>query len=71
MDAYINGFHLNALTSGVPLNVDLGTTLTVVAGTLYRLLALKLSRYERATPETIWRDFRHPCISTRQAPPAP
>jgi len=57
LDAYIGGFHIDALTSGVPLNVDLDTTLTVVAGNLYRLLALKLSRYERATPETLWRDF--------------
>ena len=57
LDAYISGFHLDALTSGVPLNVDLGTTLTVVAGNLCRLLALKLSRYEKATPETLWRDF--------------
>jgi transposase len=57
LDAYIGGFHLDALTSGVPLNVDLDTTLTVVAGNLYRLLALKLSRYERATPGTLWRDF--------------
>jgi len=32
-------------------------TLTVVAGNLYRLLALKLSCYERATPSTLWRDF--------------
>ncbi len=57
LDAYIGGFHLDALTSGVPLNVDLDTTLTVVAGNLYRLLALKLSRYQKATPETLWRDF--------------
>ena len=57
LDAYISGFHLDALTSGVPLNVDLDTTLTVVAGNLYRMLALKLSRYEHATPETLWRDF--------------
>jgi len=41
LDAYIGGFHLDALTSGVPLNVDLDTTLTVVAGNLYRLLARK------------------------------
>lgn len=34
LDAYIGGFHLDALTSGVPLNVDLDTTLTVVAGNL-------------------------------------
>ena len=57
LDSYIGGFHLDALTSGVPLNVDLDTTLTVAAGNLYRLLALKLSRYEKATPETLWRDF--------------
>jgi transposase len=57
LDAYIGGFHLDALTSGVSLNVDLDTTLTVVAGNLYRLLAQKLSRYEHATPGTLWRDF--------------
>jgi len=57
LDAYISGFHLDALTSGVPLNVDLDTTLTVVAGNLYRLLALKLDRYQNATPYKIWRDF--------------
>jgi hypothetical protein len=26
LDAYIGGFHLDALTSGLPLNVDLDTT---------------------------------------------
>ena len=57
LDAYISGFHLDALTSSVPLNVDLDTTLTVVAGNLYRMLARKLSRYETATPERIWRHF--------------
>ena len=63
LDAYIGGFHLDALTSGVPLNVDLDTTLTVVAGNLYRLLALKLSRYEHATPK--------PSGATSSTPPAP
>src|ERR1019366_1442176 len=57
LDAYIGGFHLDALTSGVSLNVDLDATLTVVAGNLYRLLARKLPRYHQATPETLWRDF--------------
>jgi hypothetical protein len=57
LDAYISGFHLDALTSSVSLNVDLDTTLTVVAGNLYRMLARKLSRYETATPERIWRHF--------------
>ena len=57
LDAYISGFHLDALTSSVALNVDLDTTLTVVAGNLYRILARKLPRYETATPERIWRHF--------------
>jgi len=57
LDAYIGGFHLDALTSGVPLNVDLDTTLTVIAGNLYRLLALNLPRYQNATPDRIWRHF--------------
>ena len=50
LDAYIAGFHLDALSSGIPLNVDLDTTLTVVAGNLYRLLARQLPRYQTATP---------------------
>jgi hypothetical protein len=57
LDAYIGGFHLDALTSGLPLNVDLDTTLTVVAGNLYRMLARSLPRYETATPDRIWRHF--------------
>ena len=57
LDAYIQGFHLDALSSGQPLNVDLDTTLTVIAGNLYRLLARRLPRYEHATPDRIWRHF--------------
>jgi hypothetical protein len=57
LDACISGFHLDALTSGVPLNADLDTTLTVVAGNLCRLLARMLDRYEQATPDKIWRHF--------------
>jgi hypothetical protein len=57
LDAYIQGFHLDALSSGLPLNVDLDTTLTVNAGNLYRLLARKLPRYEHATPDRLWRHF--------------
>jgi hypothetical protein len=57
LDAYIQGFHLNALSSGLPLNVDLDTTLTVIAGNLYRLLARQLPRYETATPDRLWRHF--------------
>jgi hypothetical protein len=57
LDAYISGFHLDALSSSLPLNVDLDTTLTVVAGNLYRTLARRLPRYETATPDRIWRHF--------------
>lgn len=57
LDAYIQGFHLNALSSGLPLNVDIDATLTVIAGNLYRLLARRLQRYERATPDKLWRHF--------------
>lgn len=57
LDAYISGFHLDALSSGVPLNVDLDTTLTVIAGNLYRLFARHLPRYDTATPDTLWRHF--------------
>jgi hypothetical protein len=57
LDAYIAGFHLDALTSGIPLNVDLDTTLTVIAGNLYRLLARRLPRYQTATPDKLWRHF--------------
>jgi len=49
LDANISGFHLNALSSGLPLNVDLDTTLTALASNCYRLLARKLPRYELAT----------------------
>jgi hypothetical protein len=48
---------INALSSGLPLNVDLDATLTVIAGNLYRLLARRLPRYERATPDKLWRHF--------------
>ena len=56
-DADIAGFHLNALSSGLPLNVDLDTTLTVLASNCYRLLARKLPRYQLATPDRLWRHF--------------
>ena len=64
LDAYICGFHLDALTSGVPLNVDLDTTLTVVAGNLYRLLARKLDPIRERHP-------RQASGGTSSTPPAP
>jgi hypothetical protein len=55
--ASIGRFHLDALTAAVPLNVDLDTIVTVVAGNLYRLFARQLPRYQHATPDRIWRHF--------------
>lgn len=55
--AYITGFHLDALSSGLALNVDLDTTLTVIAGAVYRMFARDLPRYERALPDTLYRHF--------------
>ena len=57
LSAYIKGFQVDALTSGLALNVDADTTLTVIAGNIYRLLARSLKRYEHATPETIHEQF--------------
>jgi transposase len=57
LSAYIKGFQVDALSSGLALNVDLDTTLTVIAGNVYRLLARSLKRYEHATPETIHEQF--------------
>lgn len=54
--ASLDGFRL-AAPSGVPLNTGLDTALTVVADSLYRLLARKISRYEMATPGRLMRHF--------------
>ncbi len=70
LDAYISGFSLNALSSSVSLNVDLDTTLTVVAGNLYRLFARNLPRYQHATPDTLWRHFLDDTGTLRITPKA-
>lgn len=53
----LNADHDRTTCPSVPLNVDLDTTLTVVAGNLCRILARKLPRYETATPDNNWRHF--------------
>jgi transposase len=55
--AQIRAFHLNALSSQVPLAVDLDTTLSVLCDSIYRKFALRIqSGYQTMTPDTI---FRH------------
>jgi hypothetical protein len=53
----IPGFHLDALSSGLALNVELDTTRTVAATNTYRLFARTFSRYGGTQPERIHRDF--------------
>jgi transposase len=57
LSAQIRAFHLDALSSQVPLAVDLDTTLSVIADSIYRHFALRLSGYQTATPDTIFRHF--------------
>ena len=54
----IQFFHLDALSSMVGLKVDLDLQLTLMAGSLYRLMARRIGReYERAQPKTIFRNL--------------
>ena len=53
----VKSLHLNALRSGVPMNVDLDVTLTLVAYTLYRLLAQQLRGHEQSQAGTLYRRF--------------
>jgi hypothetical protein len=74
LDAYISEFHLDALTSSVPLNVDLDTALTVIAGNLCRLLARKLPATKTEPPTrsggTSWTP-PEPSASPATTSPAP
>lgn len=56
--AQIRAFHLDALSSQVPLAVDLDTTLSVLCDSVYRSFARRLANgYASATPDTIFRHF--------------
>ena len=53
----IHFFHLNMLSSRIVIKVDLDLTMTILAHTLYRLLAQKLTGFEHAEAKTIYRHF--------------
>jgi hypothetical protein len=55
----IRAFHLDALSSAVPLNVDLDVVLSVLAGAVCASLRRRLSGYQTATPDTLQRRFLH------------
>jgi transposase len=54
----IDFFHMDALSSTVPMKVNLDLQLTLMASSLYRLLGVKLGKgYEKAKSCHIFRDF--------------
>ena len=54
----IDFFHLDALSSVVAMKVNLDAQLTLMASSLYRLLALKIANgYERIKSRHLFRDF--------------
>jgi hypothetical protein len=53
----IRSFHLDALSSAVPLNVDLDVVLSVLAGAVCAALRRRLPGYGAATPDTLQRRF--------------
>jgi Transposase DDE domain len=56
----IRSFHLDALASAVPLNVDLDVVLSVLAGAVCASLRRRLGTgYTAATPDTLQRRFLH------------
>jgi len=53
----INFFHMDALSSAVPMKVNLDLQLTIMASSLYRLLGVKLGNgYAEAKADHIFRD---------------
>jgi hypothetical protein len=53
----IRSFHLDALSSAVPLNVELDVVLSVLAGAVCAALRRRLPGYHTATPDTLQRRF--------------
>jgi len=53
----VDFFNLNALSSPFMIRIYFDVVLTVVADTLYRLIARDLKRFENCTPKTIFSDF--------------
>ena len=52
-------FHLNRLSSSMVIKVDFDLTMTILAHTLYRLLARELPGYEKNTAQTLFEKFIH------------
>jgi hypothetical protein len=50
-------FHLDALCSGLQLEVDVSVAWTVAANLCYRLFARRLAGFEAAQPKQVYRRF--------------
>ena len=54
----VDFFHMDALSSAVPMKVDCDLQLTLMGSSLYRLLGREIGQgYERAKSRTLFRDF--------------
>jgi transposase len=54
----IDFFHMDALSSAVAMKINLDVQLSLMASSLYRLIALKIAKgYEKAKSRHIFRDF--------------
>ena len=54
----VNFFHMDALSAAVPLRIDLDVQLTLMASSLYRLLATRVGeRFRTAEPASLFRKF--------------
>ncbi len=53
----VDFFNLNSLSSPFMIRIYFDVAMTVIADTLYRLLAQDLKRFEDCTPKTIFSDF--------------
>lgn len=53
----VDFFNMNALSSPFMIRIYFDVMLTLIADTLYRLLARDLKRFEACTPKTIFSDF--------------
>ena len=54
----IEFFHMDALSAAVPMKIDVDLQLTLMAGTLYRLFAMRVGNgYEKAKAATLFRNF--------------
>ena len=53
----VDFFSLNALSSPIIVKVDFDIAMTLVANTLYKILAGKFKLFEKAKPKTIYRNI--------------